>query len=47
MDTMPSSRAIVCYGTGYDGIDLAAAAKRDIAVGHSPARMRLRLPISR
>ena len=37
MDTLPSLRAIICYGTGYDGIDLAAAAKRGIAVGHSPA----------
>ena len=27
---------IVCYGTGYDGVDLAAAASADIAVGHSP-----------
>src|ERR1700730_19331097 len=37
MDTLPSLRAIICYGTGYDGIDLAAAAQRGIAVGHSPA----------
>jgi lactate dehydrogenase-like 2-hydroxyacid dehydrogenase len=37
MDTMPKLAAIVCYGTGYDGIDLAAAAKRGISVGHSPA----------
>jgi hydroxypyruvate reductase len=37
MDKMPSLRAIVCYGTGYDGVDLAAAAQRKIAVGHSPA----------
>src|SRR3954463_14642864 len=37
MDSMPSLQAIVCYGTGYDGIDLAAAAKHGIAVGHSPA----------
>jgi lactate dehydrogenase-like 2-hydroxyacid dehydrogenase len=36
MDTMPSLRAIVCYGTGYDGVDLAAARERNIAVGHSP-----------
>ena len=36
MDLMPKLGAIVCYGTGYDGIDLAAAAKRRIAVGHSP-----------
>jgi lactate dehydrogenase-like 2-hydroxyacid dehydrogenase len=37
MDTMPKLGAIVCYGTGYDGVDLAAAARRGIAVGHSPA----------
>ena len=37
MDTMPKLDAIVCYGTGYDGVDLAAAAQRGIAVGHSPA----------
>src|SRR5712691_9215099 len=37
MDRMPALRAIVCYGTGYDGVDLAAAAQRKIAVGHSPA----------
>src|ERR1700676_1563056 len=37
MDTMPKLAAIVCYGTGYDGVDLAAAAQRQIAVGHSPA----------
>ena len=37
LDRLPSLRAIVCYGTGYDGVDLAAAAQRKIAVGHSPA----------
>ncbi|WP_029584574.1 2-hydroxyacid dehydrogenase [Bradyrhizobium sp. URHD0069] len=36
MDQMPSLRAIVCYGTGYDGVDLAAAVQRKIAIGHSP-----------
>ena len=36
MDLMPKLGAIVCYGTGYDGVDLEAAAKRKIAVGHSP-----------
>ena len=36
MDTLPSLRAIVCYGTGYDGVDLKAAAERNITVGHSP-----------
>ena len=37
MDKMPSLGAVVCYGTGYDGIDLAAAAQRGIHVAHSPA----------
>src|SRR5258708_6273756 len=37
MDKMPKLGAIVCYGTGYDGVDLAAAAQRRISVGHSPA----------
>jgi hydroxypyruvate reductase len=36
MDMMPDLKAIVCYGTGYDGVDLAAAASRHIVVGHSP-----------
>jgi lactate dehydrogenase-like 2-hydroxyacid dehydrogenase len=36
MDMMPKLGAIVCYGTGYDGVDLAAAAGRKIVVGHSP-----------
>ncbi len=37
MDKLPKLGAIVCYGTGYDGVDLAAASQRGIAVGHSPA----------
>src|ERR1039457_5053698 len=37
MDMLPKLAAIVCYGTGYDGVDLAAAAQRGIRVGHSPA----------
>ncbi|WP_375414558.1 2-hydroxyacid dehydrogenase [uncultured Bradyrhizobium sp.] len=37
IDTLPALQAIVCYGTGYDGVDLAAAARRNIAVGNSPA----------
>jgi hydroxypyruvate reductase len=36
MDMLPKLGAIVCYGTGYDGVDLNAAAARSIAVGHSP-----------
>ena len=36
MDRLPSLGAIVCYGTGYDGVDRAAAAKRNIVVAHSP-----------
>src|SRR5213595_1635927 len=37
MDKMPALQAIVCYGTGYDGVDLAAAASRKVVVGNSPA----------
>ena len=36
MDVLPKLGAIVCYGTGYDGVDLAAAANRGIAVANSP-----------
>lgn len=36
MDLCPKLGAIVCYGTGYDGVDLKAAAARKIALGHSP-----------
>ena len=36
MDLMPKLATIVCYGTGYDGVDLAAVARRKIALGHSP-----------
>jgi len=36
MDLMPQLGAIICYGTGYDGVDLKAAAARNIVVGHSP-----------
>ena len=36
MDKLPKLGAIVCYGTGYDGVDLKAASSRAIAVGHSP-----------
>jgi len=36
MDRLPALGAIVCYGTGYDGVDLKAAAARNLAVGHSP-----------
>jgi lactate dehydrogenase-like 2-hydroxyacid dehydrogenase len=37
MDALPALKTIVCYGTGYDGVDLKAAAARNIAVGNSPA----------
>lgn len=37
MNMLPSLGAIVCYGTGYDGIDLKAAKERGIVVGNSPA----------
>ena len=36
METLPSLKAIICYGTGYDGVDLEAARERNIAVGNSP-----------
>ncbi len=36
MDTLPSLQVIICYGTGYDGVDLQAARERHIAVGNSP-----------
>jgi lactate dehydrogenase-like 2-hydroxyacid dehydrogenase len=36
MDMLPKLGAIVCYGTGYDGVDMKAARERNIAVGHSP-----------
>ena len=36
LESLPSLRAIICYGTGYDGVDLLAARARNIAVGHSP-----------
>src|SRR3979409_705165 len=37
MDMLPALQAIVCYGTGYDGVDLAAAAQRGVSVCHSPS----------
>ena len=37
LDTLPSLGAIVCYGTGYDGVDLAEIKKRNIVLGNSPA----------
>jgi hydroxypyruvate reductase len=37
MDMLPALGAIVCYGTGYDGVDFEAAATRGIVVGNSPA----------
>lgn len=36
LDMLPNLEAIVCYGTGYDGVDLAAVAKRKITLAHSP-----------
>jgi hydroxypyruvate reductase len=36
MDMLPSLGAIICYGTGYDGVDLKEAAARNIVVGNSP-----------
>jgi lactate dehydrogenase-like 2-hydroxyacid dehydrogenase len=37
LELLPSLGAIVCYGTGYDGVDLKAAAERNIVIGNSPA----------
>ena len=37
LDTLPSLGAIICYGTGYDGVDFAETARREILVGNSPA----------
>lgn len=36
-DLLPRLGAIICYGTGYDGVDLAATAERGIVVANSPA----------
>lgn len=37
LDSLPSLGAIVCYGTGYDGVDLLEIKKRNIVLGNSPA----------
>ena len=37
LDSLPSLGAIICYGTGYDGVDLAEIKKRNIVLGNSPA----------
>ncbi|KIZ35466.1 MULTISPECIES: 2-hydroxyacid dehydrogenase [Rhodopseudomonas] len=37
LDTLPSLGAIICYGTGYDGVDLKTMAERNIVLGNSPA----------
>lgn len=37
MDMLPSLGAIICYGTGYDGVSFDEAKKRNIVVGNSPA----------
>lgn len=36
MDRLPRLELIACYGVGYDGIDVAAARARGIAVTHTP-----------
>ena len=36
MDALPGLGLIACYGTGYEGVDLAAAVRRGIMVTHSP-----------
>jgi lactate dehydrogenase-like 2-hydroxyacid dehydrogenase len=35
-ESMPKLRLIACFTAGYDGVDLAWAAKRGLAVSHSP-----------
>ncbi|CAN5692839.1 2-hydroxyacid dehydrogenase [soil metagenome] len=37
MDALPKIAVICCSGAGYDGIDLQEAARRGIAVSHSPS----------
>lgn len=37
LDSLPSLGAIICYGTGYDGVDLAEIKTRNIVLGNSPA----------
>lgn len=36
LDTLPALKAIICYGTGYDGVDFIETKKRGIVVGNSP-----------
>jgi lactate dehydrogenase-like 2-hydroxyacid dehydrogenase len=36
MTMLPALGLVVCLGSGYEGVDLAAARERDIVVGHSP-----------
>ena len=35
MDALPKLGLIACYGTGFEGVDLAAARARDIVVSHA------------
>jgi hydroxypyruvate reductase len=37
MDRLPDLRLICCYGTGYEGVDIAAAKERGIMVTHGHA----------
>ena len=37
LDRLPALRMIACFGVGVDGIDLAEAARRGIAVSNTPA----------
>lgn len=37
LDLLPKLEAIICYGTGYDGVDLGALRARGIVLGNSPA----------
>ncbi len=37
MDRLPNLGLVCCYGTGYEGVDIAAAKAHGIMVTHSPA----------
>lgn len=36
LDAMPRLGAIICFGSGYDYVDLDEASRRGVVVGHSP-----------
>jgi lactate dehydrogenase-like 2-hydroxyacid dehydrogenase len=36
MSTMPNLKLVSCFGAGYEGVDIAAAKQRGIALSHGP-----------